>query len=60
MATECLPGFGGYYESWVLEVFILPVFLFTGVVAYFLSRRATVGNAVAKASAKSEAFFILL
>ena len=59
MATECIPGFGGYYESWVLEVFILPLCLFGGVAAYYLSRRATVGAKAAKASARSEAFFIL-
>eukprot|EP01045_Picozoa_sp_COSAG04_P018833 COSAG04_NODE_1773_length_5613_cov_2.489119_4_plen_315_part_01 len=58
VATECLHS-GGYYYSWVLEVFVLPIVLFAGVLLHYQYRRKAVDSAVAAASLKSEAFFVL-
>eukprot|EP01046_Picozoa_sp_COSAG06_P017088 COSAG06_NODE_1150_length_10499_cov_45.337115_1_plen_1808_part_00 len=59
VATECIPGFNGYYRSWFLEVVVVPVLLLGAVLLYYLSRRATVGPAAALATARNEAFFII-
>jgi hypothetical protein len=59
VATECIPGFNGYYASWRLEVFMVPGTLLGAVLLYYLSRRATVGPAAALATARNEAFFII-
>ena len=58
VALECLHG-SGFYMAWNIEVFVIPAALWLGIFLYYLSRRATVGEAEARSKMYSEAFFVL-
>lgn len=59
VALECAGMTGGFYTAWIVEVFLIPCFLWACVLLYYFCRRSTVGHAEAAAKAYNDAFFVL-